>query len=319
MGVMKKLPFFLPFGGCPGRCVYCQQQTITGISELSPPEKIAGILSAEREPREVCFFGGSFCRLNFETIRAYLDAVKNLAPRGSRIRFSTYPGDLSDRAVRGLVASYDIACAELGIPSLDSEVLRACRRDSDPELILSELALLRDESIPIGVQVMIGLPSQTIESSLLDIKKMAAVKGAQDWELRIYPALVLEGTELHRKMNNGEYRPLALSEAVEWGGRLLDLATALGFRTIRVGLQESRELASQVRGGPRHPALGELISAESLARGLTRQNPRGPWTVPLSHISKLTGHGAFGIKRLAFYAGLGEREVSARINRFPAS
>ena len=123
MRKLKKMPFFLPFGGCHGRCVYCHQQTITGVSELPSPQYVSSVLSALTEPREVCFFGGSFCRFDYATVRSYLDAAANCAPKGSRIRFSTYPGDLRDDKLRSLVLSYPIACVELGIPSLDKKSL----------------------------------------------------------------------------------------------------------------------------------------------------------------------------------------------------
>lgn len=316
LGMMKKIPFFLPFGGCAGRCVYCHQETITGVSGLIQPEAVARRLSGEDKPVEACFFGGSFCRMEFAAIRAYLDAVRDFAPAGSRIRFSTYPGDLRDRRLRELVSSYSIACVELGIPSLDPDVLRACKRDADPDAILSDVASLRDLGFPLGVQVMIGLPSQTPESSVRDIKALADAKGAQDCDLRIYPALVLEDTELLRMASDGVYKPLSTAEAAEWGGFLLDAATSLGFRPIRVGLQETDSLAAHVRGGPHYPALGELIAADALARKLARETPGGPWTIPRRHISKLTGHGAYGTGRLAFYSGADEDEVLRRISLF---
>lgn len=316
MDAMRKFPFFLPFGGCSGRCAYCQQQTITGASELPLPDDVAAILSRESEPKEICFFGGSFCRFDIASIRSYLDAVRNYAPQGSRIRFSTYPGDLRNRALRRLVSSYAIACIELGIPSLDPSVLRACGREDDPRAIISDLTALRDASLPLGIQIMIGLPNQTPESSIRDINVLAAVKGQQDWDLRLYPALVLANTELCQMMNRDEYKPLSVVEAVEWGGALLDAAETRGFRPIRVGLQESAGLASQVHGGPHHPALGELIAAESLALKLARATPRGPWTVPSSHMSKLTGHNSFGIKRLALRCGISENKTKDKIRFF---
>lgn len=315
---MRKLPFFLPFGGCSGRCVYCDQRTITGASAPITPAEVASALSKLGEPREVCFFGGSFCRFGMESVQGYLDAVKNFAPTGSRIRFSTYPGDLSDPTMLELVTSYDIACVELGIPSLDPPVLRACAREADPDRILSGLADLCDRSVSLGVQLMIGLPGQSPESSLRDIRRLAAVKGPLDWDLRVYPTLVLEGTALFDMMIGGGYAPLSLQEAIEWGGMLLYAATSLGFRPIRVGLQESPRLAAQVRGGPHHPALGELIAAESLARRLTSSNRHGPWTVPRRHMSKLTGHHCFGMKRLSWHSSLPEPDVATMIDFFPA-
>lgn len=312
-----KLPFFLPFGGCRGRCVYCHQQTITGESELVPPESVRSALSALTEPREICFFGGSFCRFEFETVRAYLDAVRECAPKGSRIRFSTYPGDLRDPRLRELVASYSVACVELGIPSLDPHVLASCRREAEPQRILEDIAALRDEGFPLAVQMMIGLPGQTKESSINDLMTLAALKGPLDWELRLYPCLVIAGTELDAMRKNGGYEPLSLADAIEWGGEFLDVATSHGFRPIRVGLQESDLLAAQVRGGPHHPALGEMIFSEMLARRLTRRNARGPWVVPAEHISKFKGHDSLGLRRLSAHSGLSLEKSAEMLSFFP--
>ena len=84
---------------------------------------------------------------------------------------------------------------------------------------------------------------------------------------------------------------------------------------IRIGLQETESLAAEVAAGPHHPALGELILAEASARRLARENPRGPWPVPRREMSRFTGHGRFGVKRLAAHAGLSEEEA-ARLVEF---
>jgi len=315
---MKKQPFFLPFGGCRGRCVFCNQRAITGVDEVPSPQFVSSILKNLTEPVEVCYFGGSFCRFTFEKIKEYLDAVVNDAPKGSRIRFSTYPGDLQNKKLRSMVLSYPIACVELGIQSLDSEVLSQCRREADPVAILENMVVLRDENVPLSVQLMIGLPGQTVSSSIYDINKIAEIKGESEWQFRLYPCLVIENTELYEMMNSGEYTPLTVDEAVKWGGRVIDVATSLGFTPIRAGLQESEMLASQVRGGPHHPALGELMFSESIIRKLIRLNPKGPWVLPSSNMSKFTGHRGYGLNRLAELTSMPEKEVAEKLTFFPA-
>ena len=314
---MKKLPFFLPFGGCRGRCVYCSQNTITGASEIPSSEYVSSVLSELDEPREVCFFGGSFCRFGISKVKEYLDSVVKYAPEGSRIRFSTYPGDLSDISMRNLIKIYPISCIELGIPSLDPNVLSLCKRETDPDTVLNDIKTIMNESLPLGVQMMIGLPGQTKESSINDLKNLAGIKGAIAWDLRLYPCLVHEGTELEDMMTKGSYIPLALDQAIEWGGIFIDRAVSLGFNPIRIGLQESELLASKVKGGPHHPALGEMIASESLVRKLTRNNWTGPWIVPEEHISKFTGHGCFGLRRLAELTGTTTTAVSEKLSFFP--
>ncbi len=284
---------------------------------MPSPEYVSSVLKELDGPREVCFFGGSFCRFGRSTIKEYLDSVANNAPEGSRIRFSTYPGDLAERSMRDLIERYPIACIELGIPSLDPAVLSLCKREADPGIILADIKTIMDEGLPLGVQIMIGLPGQTMENSLADIRKLADSKGPLSWDLRLYPCLVLESTELETMMREGKYSPLPLDQAIEWGGIVLDSALSLGFNPIRIGLQESELLASKVRGGPHHPALGEMIASEALVRKLIKNNWTGPWVVPDEHLSKFTGHGCFGLRRLAEFAGSTTDAVSEKLSFFP--
>lgn len=311
--MLKKYPFFLPLAGCRGQCVYCDQRAITGITEVPSPEFVRRELKKLTEPREICYFGGSFCRFPKERIKEYLDAAVQASPKGSTLRFSTYPGDLRDDELRALVKDYPISRVELGIPTLDPAVLAACRREADPQKVFEDIALLMEDSLPVGVQMMIGLPGQSRESSLNDLERLATLKGAQRWELRLYPCLVIAGTELEALWRGGKYIPLTVEEAALWGGEFIERALVLGFVPIRIGLQETEALAARAVAGPHHPALGELILAEAEARRLAKNSPKGPWRVPRRGLSMFTGHGRFGIKRLAIHAAMTENEAEARI------
>lgn len=311
--MLKKFPFFLPFAGCRGQCVYCNQKAITGAASVPSPHTVRLALEKLTEPREICYFGGSFCRFPRETVKEYLDAVVQEAPAGSTIRFSTYPGDLSDSAMRALIKKYPVSRIELGIPTLDPAVLASCRREADPEKILNDIAVMMNDSLPVGVQMMIGLPGQSRASSLKDMEMLANLKKKDKWELRLYPCLVITGTELERMWRSGCYTPLSVFEAALWGGEFIDRAVELGFVPIRIGLQETESLAAEVLSGPHHPALGELILADADARRLVRFSGKGPWRVPRRLISRFTGHGHFGVKRLAAYAELTESEAAGRI------
>ena len=179
MAMLKKLPFFLPLAGCRGQCVYCDQRAITGVRAVPSPADVREALRGLAGPREICYFGGSFCRFAPQLIKEYLDCVTEHAPAGSTVRFSTYPGDLRDDALRGLVKKYPISRIELGIPTLDPAVLAACRREADPEKIFEDIKTLKADGLPIGVQMMIGLPGQDRESSLVGLRALAALKGAE--------------------------------------------------------------------------------------------------------------------------------------------
>jgi histone acetyltransferase (RNA polymerase elongator complex component) len=307
----------LPGRGCSRQCVYCDQLAITrdGGGGGVTPEVVRNAAVRAPGPVEICFFGGSFARLPRGEMREYLDCVRS-APSGSAVTFSSYPGDFSGARgadVIGLLGEYPMATIELGVPSLDPSVLRACRRDDDPDMVARAIWRLKNAGFHLGVQLMIGLPGQTYESSERDISALAAIAAPSRWDFRLYPCLVLKGTELAGMAARGEYQPLGLEEAVRMSGKLILAAENFGFNVIRVGLLESVTLAGAVAAGPRHPAFGELAMSEKLALSLYRKSPLGPWEADARRASWLTGHGARGMKRLAEMSGLSEEETRARV------
>lgn len=309
---MKRRAYFMPFRGCERRCVYCDQRSITGIDEPPSPDEIARSLSDERAPVELCYFGGSFARLPHDVMRAYLGAVR-AAPAGSRVTFSTYPSDLiGERGAETLraVAEYPIGTIELGVPSLDPYVLRACGRGDDVGEIMSAIRLLRDSGHHVGAQVMIGLPAQTTDSVVRGIETIAAeMPSGAAWHLRVYPCLVLRGTALASMYASGAYAPLSVDDAARAAGVVLLRARELGFVPIRVGLHDSPSLRESVVAGPYHPAFGELAASEMELLAMTRACPRGPWRLPRKKISLLTGHGGRGYARLAELSGASADDV----------
>jgi histone acetyltransferase (RNA polymerase elongator complex component) len=204
----------------------------------------------------------------------------------------------------GVLRDYPIGTIELGVPSLDPRVLARCGREDDPAGIKKAIALLRDGGFHIGVQAMIGLPGQTFESAMRDVMELGCMMSGAPWDFRLYPCLVLKGTELEGMLARGEYVPLSLDEAVAQSGAIIRAAESAGYNVIRVGLQDSATLRDSVVGGPYHPAFGELALSEKIALDLFEGSPRGPWRVESSKISHLKGHGSRGAKRLAALASM---------------
>jgi histone acetyltransferase (RNA polymerase elongator complex component) len=249
-------------------------------------------------------------------MRAFMDAACR-APEGSAVTFSSYPGDFDGDAgfdTIGVLKDYPIATIELGIPTLDPIVLETCRRDDDPEAITRAVARIRDNGFHLGVQMMIGLPRQTAEGVTRDVRTLASMmpRGAA-WHFRLYPCLVLRGTELERMYGHGEYEPMSLEDGVRAAGAVTFEAERLGFNVIRVGLLESESLRKSVVAGPYHPAFGELAISEKRALSLCSEKHEGPWEIDRQSLSQLTGHGARGIRRLAEMSGISEREARNRL------
>jgi hypothetical protein len=158
---------------------------------------------------------------------------------------------------------------------------------------------------------MPGLPGDTPAKSFQTLKRVIAA-GADF--LRIYPVLVLRGTELARRFEAGEYVPITLEAGVELCKVLLHEAMLSGVPVIRIGLQADEGLnKNTVLGGCWHPSLGRLTRSElyyDLLCKLVSPIPSGlPCTIHChpSRISEVTGQGRINLTRL------GERVASAQV------
>ena len=83
--------------------------------------------------------------------------------------------------------------------------------------------------------------------------------------VRIYPVLVIKGTELEEEYERGDFMPLTVSQAVERSKEIVKLYSQKHIQIIRVGLQntdtitDTSKTESEVVAGPYHPAFGQLV------------------------------------------------------------
>lgn len=268
--VLKIVPIFIPHYGCPHACVFCNQTRITGQCSIPDPAAVNDIieeylqtipLSRERQV-EVAFYGGSFTALEPELQEAYLRVVQPWLREGAvdSVRVSTRPDAISS-GILDLLARYGVRVIELGVQSLDAEVLRQSGRGYTPHEVWNAVRLIKDRSFCLGIQLMIGLPGDTREKDLATARQVVEMKPAI---ARLYPALVIKGTRLAEMYENGAYRPLGLEAAVNISADMFMILENAGIRVIRMGLQPTEELMNgdSLQAGPFHPAFGELVESE---------------------------------------------------------
>nr|WP_286951582.1 radical SAM protein [Aminobacterium sp. UBA4987] len=296
---------------CPHRCIYCDQRAITGEYQPPSPQVVVAMLSTLLEPVELCYFGGSFTCLPERLQEEYLAAIV-AAPSGSSVRFSTHPLCISRDTVERL-KKFPISMVELGISSLDDHVLSLCNRGYSEKDGLNALKLLLDQGFSVAAQMMVGLPTQNLKSSLEDLFKLAELKGPRGMTLRFYPCLVLRNTMLENLLLSGQYTPLSVSEAAHWVGTLLHYAKNLGFSVQRVGLQQTESLERSVVAGPHHPSFGELAKSVAFVLRLTGINSKGPWIIFQKDVSLLTGHNCWGLSFLSEMTGQSPENLKAQI------
>ena len=266
------IPFFIQHQGCPHRCLFCNQHSIAGTAQVGangadPTHELGDTIEqwlSRARPRtnvQVAFFGGSFTCLDEALQYKLLQGVAPFISRGQvdSIRLSTRPDCLSDEICGFLIAN-GVATLEIGAQSMNDYVLDRARRGHTAADTAWALSLLKKHGLESGLQLMVGLPGETTRAFLDGVDAVAAL--APDF-VRLYPALVLENTELAELYRNSSWRPLSLARAVVLTGRARERLLGQGIEVIRMGLQDSAELAKQVLGGPYHPAFGELVLTRS--------------------------------------------------------
>ena len=265
------IPIFILHEGCPHRCLFCNQHSISGqpapvASGAEIETTIRAWLAQTRQVRrarvEVAFYGGSFTCLPLARQDELLAAVRPFRQQGMvhHIRLSTRPDAIDDQRL-DLLARHQVSIVELGAQSCDDEVLRRSGRGHDAAAIVAAARLIRERDMRLGLQLMLGLPGEN--SRILRHTAGEVIRLRPDF-VRIYPALVLRGSGLARLHCQGDYQPLSLGRAVAWAAYLKKRFDCEGIRVVRMGLQASAALTRDLVAGPHHPAFGELVLARMM-------------------------------------------------------
>jgi histone acetyltransferase (RNA polymerase elongator complex component) len=264
------IPVFLPHAGCPHQCVFCNQVSITGALPKtinadhirSQIHQFLRYKTERRKPVEISFFGGNFLGLKTDEIQLLLNLATEFIEQGvvDGIRFSTRPDTITPEGLN-FIADYPVQTVELGVQSMEDHILAQTRRGHSAADSIQAVRQLKAHDIKIGLQMMVGLPGDTAERSMVTAEKITALRPNF---VRIYPTLVVKDSQLARWYQEGTFVPLSLAEAVERVKHLYRYFNQHNINVIRMGLQTSEDLddGETVLAGPYHPAFGHLVYSE---------------------------------------------------------
>jgi len=262
------IPIFVPHKGCPHDCIFCNQKKITGqLGEVTAEEvreKIEEYLRTipgEGSHIEVAFYGGSFTAIPLDYQRSLLEAAFAYYEKGrlESIRVSTRP-DCIDREIGENLKKYGVGTVELGVQSMDDNVLALCNRGHTSGDVVEAVRLLKEYGFAVGVQMMVGLPGDSEEKALRTARELVRLKPDI---ARIYPALVIRNTYMEELYLKGEFTPLTVEEAAEISKKLFIIFEGSGVNVIRIGLQPTENIMAgrDVTAGPFHPSMRQLVEA----------------------------------------------------------
>lgn len=271
--VMKKhaiIPVFIPHRGCPNDCVFCNQKAITARQADVTPEDVKNLIESYLptltgrgiETIEVAFFGGSFTGIPMEDQSAFLAVAKEYKDKGliDKIHMSTRP-DYINREILDNLKKYDADVIELGVQSFDPDVIKASERGHTVEDVYEACDLIHEYGFELGIQLMIGLPVDSLEKCIFSAKEAVRMKPSI---ARLYPTIVLNDTKLLEMYLAGTYHALTSDEAVLMTKEMYKILYDAGINIIRVGLK-STDLINEgglIQGNTYHPAFRQLVEGE---------------------------------------------------------
>ncbi|MGH4138096.1 elongator complex protein 3 [Clostridium sp.] len=260
------IPIFVPHEGCPHECVFCNQNSITGTSEKvnagyveTTVNEYLKTINNDEAIIEVSFFGGTFTAIKTEKQIELLTVAKRFKDENKIkfIRLSTRPDYIDDSVLINL-KKYSVDIIELGVQSLDNEVLLKSGRGHTAKDVEKASKLIKRYGFTLGLQVMLGLPGDNINKDIETAKGVIALKPDN---CRIYPALVIKDTPMEKMYVNQLFKPYSLNEAVNISKVIYSMMVANKINVIRIGLQPTAEISEghDLIAGPFHPAFRELV------------------------------------------------------------
>ncbi len=122
------------------------------------------------------------------------------------INIETRPDFISKKEVSRL-RYLGVTKTEIGVQTTDDKVQEITKRGHDLASVRKATGLLKDAGFKIGYHMMPNLPGSTIETDKKMIGELFDNEGYQPDYLKIYPCMVMPGTELANIYDKGGFKP----------------------------------------------------------------------------------------------------------------
>jgi elongator complex protein 3 len=287
---------------CPGRCVYCPTEARAPKSYLTnepammravrndydPYRQVASRLAALRQTGhptdklELIVKGGTWSfypePYQREFIRRCFDAAneadaasleeahrinETARQRIIGLTIETRPDYVTPEEIRRL-RDLGVTRVELGVQTLEEEVLERIVRDHGTAEVRAATALLKDAGFKVAYHLMPNLPGATPESDADSARGLFDDPGYRPDAIKLYPCVVIESAELYDWWRQGRYQPYDDETLIEL---LIRIKTAIPpyVRIERV----IRDIPStSIQAGCRSTNLREELVRRMHTRGL---------------------------------------------------
>ena len=144
---------------------------------------------------------------------------------------------------------------ELGVQTIYNEILEFCKRGHTVEDTIKATQLLKDSGLKVSYHLMPGMPGSDMEMDKKIFKEIFSNPDFMPDMVKIYPCLVIEGTELYEMWKKGLYKPYREEEAIE----IIAYAKSIMPKWVRTSRIQRDIPATVIVDGVKKSNLGELV------------------------------------------------------------
>ena len=230
---------------CPGQCLYCPTYSDTPRSYTPESPAVLRAIRCDYDARrqvelrlrilsdmghptdkvELIIMGGTFLAYpedyQYQFIKGCYDALNGT--ESANLEEAKRLNETSKHRCTGLcietrpdwcrqeeidrMLEFGATRVELGVQTLSDEIYRLVRRGHTVEDVAEATALLRNYGFKVYYHWMPGLPGSNPEADLELSRRLFADDRFRPDGLKLYPTMVVEGTELERWYQEGRYQP----------------------------------------------------------------------------------------------------------------
>lgn len=290
---------------CPGNCVYCPSEpsvpksyTMESPAALAarkynydPQQQVEGrvkILRRMGHPTdkiELIVLGGTFLayppNYQYQFIKSCFDALneresstleeaKKLNEKARNrcvgLCIETRPDWCGPEEIETML-NFGVTRVELGVQTLDDGIYDLIRRGHRVKEVIAATKLLRDNGFKVYYHWMPGLPGSNPEKDLDLFQRLFDDQEFRPDGLKIYPTLVVKGTELERWYQGGRYTPYPEEEMID----LIAKTKSQTPKYVRIS-RIMRELSTEsIVAGVKTSSLREQVKQRMRELGLRCQ------------------------------------------------
>jgi oxygen-independent coproporphyrinogen-3 oxidase len=184
----KRLLIYIHLPFCFSECVFCnsfphkvdrQQQDLYFQSILKEIDIFAKAgMFDNKETQSIYFGGGTPTSFSNKNLEAIINKVKKVTKvvKGASITTEAHPLTLKNpERIEGL-SKIGVNRVSMGCQTFDPEILKICNRSHTIEGIKKIITKLNELNMLSNIDMMAGLPGQTIKSMKLDMKILEEIK-----------------------------------------------------------------------------------------------------------------------------------------------